>query len=65
MPLQPPPPPALSWAFVSALAFSQRLLKIDIDISVGKIILEKKYFTKRVIYQMFNCSKEELHFIPG
>ena len=43
---------------VSAFAFSQRLLKIDIDISVGKRILEKKYFTKRMIYQMLNCSKE-------
>ena len=60
-----PPPPLELGVRVSAFAFSQRLLKIEIDISVGKIILENKYFTKRMIYQMLNCSKEQLHFIPG
>ena len=54
-----PPPPALSWAFACLLLlFHKDYLKLTIDISVGKIILEKKYFTKRMIYQMLNCSKE-------
>ena len=43
---------------VSAFAFSQIIFKLAIDISMRKIILEMEYFTKRMIYQMVNFSKE-------
>ena len=47
-------PRPVSWAFVSVLCFSTKIIfKLTIDISMCKIILEVEYFVKSTIYQMF------------
>ena len=50
---------------VSAFVFFTKIiLKLTIDISMRKIILEMDYFAKSMIYQMLKFFKRIAYFIP-